>query len=89
MHSLRNSLVDNHDSDQINLHTLMFLPPSKFCILIFKNKRDDLLLHISDNEPDIIMITEVLPKTQLGFISEAQLNILAWLYSVHKLPTEL
>ena len=41
----------------------------------FLNKRDDLLLHIAGNEPDIIMITEVLPKVQPSFISDAQLYI--------------
>ena len=40
----------------------------------FLNKRDDFLLHISDNEPEI-MITEVLPKVELNFISEVQLQI--------------
>ena len=38
----------------------------------FLNKRDDLLLHITGNEPDIIiMITKVQPS----FISDAQLYI--------------
>ena len=39
------------------------------------NKRDDLLLHIAGNEPDVIMITEVLPKVQPSFISDVQLQI--------------
>ena len=41
----------------------------------FLNKGDELLLHISNNEPEIIMITEVLPKVQPNFVSEAQLQI--------------
>ena len=41
----------------------------------FLNKGDKLLLHISNNEPEIIMITEVSPKVQPSFVSEAQLQI--------------
>ena len=41
----------------------------------FLNKRDDFLLHIAGNEPDVIMITEVLPKVQPSFISDVQLQI--------------
>ena len=41
----------------------------------FLDKRDDFLLHINNNEPEIIMITEVLPKVELNFISEVQLHI--------------
>ena len=32
------------------------------------NKKDDLMLFIADNEPDIIMITEVIPKQQKNVI---------------------
>ena len=39
------------------------------------DKRDDLLFHIPGNEPDVIMITEVLPKVQPIFISDVQLQI--------------
>ena len=39
------------------------------------NKRDDLLLHISKNEPEIIIITKVLAKGELNFVSEVQLQI--------------
>ena len=39
------------------------------------NKRDDLLMQISDNPPDIILITEVIPKAQINPIEEARLNI--------------
>ena len=41
----------------------------------FLNKRDDLLLHIAANEPDVIMITEVLSKIQPSLISDVQLQI--------------
>ena len=41
----------------------------------FLNKRDDSLLHIAGNEPNVIMITEVLPKVQPIFISDVQLQI--------------
>ena len=39
------------------------------------NKRDDLLLRIPGNDPDVIMITEVLTKVQTSFISDVQLQI--------------
>ena len=39
------------------------------------NKPDDLLMHIADNPPDIILITEVIPKAQIHPIDEARLNI--------------
>ena len=38
----------------------------------FLNKRDDLVTCIADDEPDIIMITEVIPKAQINPI-EVQL----------------
>ena len=39
------------------------------------NKRDDLLMQIADTPPDIILISEVIPKTQTNLIDEARLNI--------------
>ena len=39
------------------------------------NKKDDLMLFIADNEPDIIMITEVIPKQQKNVIPIALLDI--------------
>ena len=39
------------------------------------NKRDDLLARIADNEPDVILITEVIPKCQSNPIPPALLNI--------------
>ena len=56
----------------------------------FLNKRDDLLLHIAGNEPDIIMITKVLPKVQPSFISDAQLHIPGYnLFTNFKLNCDL
>ena len=56
----------------------------------FLNKRDDLLLHIAGNEPDIIMITEVLPKVQPSFISDVQLYIPGYnLFTNFKLNCDL
>ena len=56
----------------------------------FLNKRDDLLLHIAANEPDVIMITEVLPKVQPSFISDVQLQIPGYnLYTNFKLNCDL
>jgi len=39
------------------------------------NKHDDLLMQIADSPPDIILITEVIPKAQTNPIDEARLNI--------------
>ena len=39
------------------------------------NKHDDLLMQIADISPDIILITEVIPKAQINPIDEARLNI--------------
>ena len=41
----------------------------------FVNKRDDLLARIAGDEPDIIMITEVIPKSQKNPIAPALLEI--------------
>ena len=41
----------------------------------FVNKRDDLVSFISNDEPDIIMITEVIPKRQIHPITQALLDI--------------
>ena len=39
------------------------------------NKRDDLVMMITDDEPDIILITEVIPKKQTNPIPRALLDI--------------
>ena len=41
----------------------------------FVNKRDDLLCKIAGDEPDVILVTEVIPKSQKNPISQALLNI--------------
>ena len=41
----------------------------------FVNKRDDLLMLIADDRPDIILITEVIPKKQTNPITQALLDI--------------
>ena len=41
----------------------------------FVNERDDLLARIADDEPDIILITEVIPKSQSNPIAPALLSI--------------
>ena len=44
------------------------------------NKKDDLMLLIAGNEPDIIMITEVIPKQQKNVIPIALLDIEGYTY---------
>lgn len=39
------------------------------------NKIEDLKSLISDDEPDIILLTEIIPKAQKNVIHESQLNI--------------
>ena len=41
----------------------------------FVNKRDQLLMMIAHDEPDLILITEVLPKNQINPITSASLHI--------------
>ena len=41
----------------------------------FVNKRDCLLAQIADDEPDVIMITEVIPKSQANPIAPALLAL--------------
>lgn len=41
----------------------------------FVNKRDDLLASIAGKEPDIILITEVIPKSQRNPISHSLLHV--------------
>ena len=40
----------------------------------FVNKRDDLLTMISDDRPDLILITEVIPKKQVKTITDQLLD---------------
>jgi len=40
------------------------------------NKRDDLLILISGNEPDLILITEVLSKAHFTYMSSNRVDIL-------------
>ena len=41
----------------------------------FVNKRDDLIMFIANDSPDVILITEVIPKKQVNPITQALLNI--------------
>ena len=41
----------------------------------FPNKKEDLLAFIVDDEPDIIMITEMIPKVQINLILKPLLDI--------------
>ena len=41
----------------------------------FLNKRDDFSLAIAGNEPDIILITEILPKARCETLSSARLSL--------------
>ena len=41
----------------------------------FINKREDLLARIADDEPDVILITEVIPKCQSNPIAPALLHL--------------
>ena len=46
------------------------------------NKRDQLLMFIADDPPDIMLITEVIPKSQIHPINPALLDIEG--YNLHK-----
>ena len=39
------------------------------------NKRDDLIMLIADDKPDVMLITEVIPKKQVNPITQALLDI--------------
>ena len=39
------------------------------------SKMDDLLMLIASDEPDIMMLTEVIPKAQINPILETQISI--------------
>ena len=41
----------------------------------FVNKRDDLIMFIANDSPDVILITEIIPKKQMNPITQALLNI--------------
>jgi len=41
----------------------------------FLNKRDDLELAIAGNEPDIILITEILPKAHCNTLTSSRLSL--------------
>ena len=41
----------------------------------FTNKRDDLFMAITEQEPDLILLTEVIPKAQVNPISPATLSL--------------
>jgi len=41
----------------------------------FLNKRNDLLMLIAGNEPDLILIAEVIPKARLVYMSSSRLYI--------------
>jgi len=41
----------------------------------FLNKRDDLLMFIAGDEPDLILITEILPKVQSSLVTHSLLSI--------------
>ena len=41
----------------------------------FVNKRDDLCMMIADDEPDLILLSEVIPKAQVNPISPAILSL--------------
>ena len=41
----------------------------------FVNKIDDLIMFIANDSPDIILMTEVIPKKQVNPITQALLNI--------------
>ena len=41
----------------------------------FVNKREDLIMAIADDKPDIIFIAEVIPKNQINLIPKALLSI--------------
>ena len=47
------------------------------------NKRDDLIMRIADDEPDIMLITEVIPKCQSNPIAPALLHIDGYNYTLN------
>ena len=79
-----NSVYSNDDSvnffDNLSTHTSNSLGHNCLDILYtnadqFSNKRDDLCMAITNKEPDIILITEVLPKAHCHTISKAGLSL--------------
>ena len=44
----------------------------------FVNKRDDLLMMISDDRPDLILITEMIPKKQINPITDQLLDFVGY-----------
>ena len=63
---------DNSDSDSSNFDfqslTVFYTNADQFL-----NKRDELQMFIAGNEPDIILISEILPKSHCNTISSSRL----------------
>ena len=74
------ALVDNHDQikSKLRIHNKSDVFNPLKVLYTNADQSDQFLNKRDDNKPDVIMITEILPKTQLNFISEAQLNILGF-----------
>ena len=54
----------------------------------FVNKRDDLQMFICDDKPDVIMITEVIPKGQINPIADCLLEIEGYEFVANFNPNE-
>ena len=78
-----NSVYSNDDSVNFdNLSTQISNSVRHKCLDIFytnadqfSNKKDDLCMAITNKEPDIILITEVLPKAHCHTISKVRLSL--------------
>ena len=54
----------------------------------FLNKRDDLAMMIVENKPDIILITEVIPKSQSNPINPSLLSLDGYNYHLNFNPED-
>ena len=66
------------ESSDVNMDALLHPCSGNLNILYtnadqFLNKREDLLMLITNNNPDLIIITEVIPKTQINPIPPQRL----------------
>ena len=66
-------MIHEHSSN-VNKDSKDALGPDLKCLYTnadqFVNKRDDLVMSIAGDKPDIILITEVIPKKQINPITK-------------------
>ena len=84
---VRKNQTSNPDSRQIKneINVLSTQGVKFFCTNAnqFVNKRDDLLMFIQKDEPDILLITEVIPKSQVNPITNALLKVDGYEYYLY------